>query len=218
MKVTTDSCLLGASAFHPKPKTILDIGAGTGLLSLMIAQRYPESLIDATEIDEDAFQQARANVALSKWANRIILKLSSIQKFSNNSNKAYDLIISNPPYYSTQQHTEDHKQNIAWHSTKLGQEELARISSKHISDEGSVFFIYPARESRLFENIALKYDLYPFYKLNVKNREKDSIFRIVSGYGKKNVDIIEEQIVIRQADDTYSQQFKTLLKDFYLAF
>ena len=114
--------------------------------------------------------------------------------------------------------TKDQQQNIAWHSIELDQEELVTISSKHLSDSGTAFCIYPVRESELFENLTAKQDLHLCYKLNIKNRKHDSAFRIVTGFGKKNVNIREEQLIIRKDDEAYTQQFKMLLKDFYLAF
>ena len=166
MKVTTDGCLLGASAFHSSPQNILDIGSGTGLLSLMIAQRYPESYIDAVEIEKSAFHQAKQNIETSPWKNRINIIHSSIQNFSHSSENEYDLIICNPPFYSNQLKSKDPRQNIAWHATALSKEDLARISAKHLKEDGFAFYIFPAMESAEFQLLVHKYGLFTFHKMN----------------------------------------------------
>jgi len=218
MKVTTDGCLLGASTFHPSPQNVLDIGSGTGLLSLMIAQRYSESLIDAVEIEESAFHQAKNNIDTCPWRNRINVIHNSIQNFSHSSENKYDLIICNPPFYSNQLKSKDPRQNIAWHSTDLSKEDLARISAKHLRNHGSAFFIYPAEESAEFQRLVHDHGLFPFYNLNIKNRPNEPVFRIISGYTKKQIPLSVEQLIIRNNDDSYTLEFKRLLKDFYLAF
>ena len=131
MKVTTDGCLFGAwvaNAINNSELIInncLDIGTGTGLLSLMLAQKNPQIKIDAVEVDKDAFEQAKKNIAESPWANRIKVYHADIKVFG--SAKKYDVIISNPPFYENELKGNDEKKNIAHHNDGLLLPELLKI-------------------------------------------------------------------------------------------
>ena len=218
MKVSTDGCLLGATAFHNNPNRTLDIGTGTGLLTLMIAQRYSNTFIDAIEIEQDAYHQACNNVTASPWADRINVIHNRIQDYSITSNQKYELIISNPPFYIHQKATTKEKDNIARHASALNLEELAKTSSGLLKDDGSLFVIYPQNVSDDFERMAMNYGLLPFYKMYIHNRPETIIIRRITGYRKVLKELFEEQLIIRNSPDDYSYQFKKMLKDFYLAF
>ncbi len=147
MKVSTDACLLGAlvndniTAAH-----ILDIGTGTGLLSLMMAQKFPSAIIEAVEIEQNAFQQAQENFSNSIWKDRLKVHLSSIQNFAkNNSAQKYDLIISNPPFFENDLLSPDKKTNIAKHSTDLTLKELLACAFELLNDNGFIYLLLPFR-------------------------------------------------------------------------
>src|SRR4051812_5902465 len=140
MKVCTDACLFGAwiseevKSKNSKVKSVLDIGTGTGLLSLMFAQKNLQSIIDAVEIDEAAAQQARENFEASPWKERLQIYSTSIKLFI--SEKKYDLIISNPPFFENDLKSDDSKRNLALHSSQLSLEELLDAITKHLKEDG----------------------------------------------------------------------------------
>lgn len=218
MKVSTDGCILGAVVFHENPKKVLDIGSGTGMLSLMIAQRYPMAYIDSLEIDREAVLQSNENIKASPWAERIRVLHTRIQDYAERPDGYYDLIVSNPPYYLNQPKSKNLKENIARHSVELNAEDLITHGYQHLSENGSLFIIYPEEARKTFEEFVGQIGFHPFYILKIHNKPDSNPFRTITGY-RKSIDILkEDHLVIRDPDGSYSIPFKALLKDFYLAF
>lgn len=219
MKVCTDSCLFGAwiaAEIEQKKinaETILDIGAGTGLLSLMLAQKT-NACIDAVEIDKNSFHQAIDNIAASPWHERIKLFHSNIKNF--NPGFKYDLIISNPPFYENDLPTQDEGNNISKHSTALSLEELIIISKNFLSEDGILAALLPWHRTILFENIALKYSLFIKEKVKVKQSTSHNYFRTMLILKKTKSETIETELTIKNSENEYSDEFKSLLKDYYL--
>ena len=164
MKVTTDACLFGAWAAqevkskNEKVKNILDIGAGTGLLSLMFAQKNSSAIIDTIEIDNDAYEQAKENVAASPFSDRINIINGDVKTFS--FSKKYDVIISNPPFYENEIKSLNEKKNIAHHHSGLLLEELINIIKLNLAPSGDFYLLLPFKRNKEFKEILLKQDLH----------------------------------------------------------
>jgi tRNA1Val (adenine37-N6)-methyltransferase len=218
MKVCTDSCLFGAYiAIEPKVKRILDIGTGTGLLALMIAQRSEAEIeIDAVEIDPSAAKQARENILSSPWKQKIKVYEQSIQEFSLNSGQKYDLIISNPPFFSKNLKSPDPKVNMAHHNDLLGPEDLISCVFRLLSAKGKFAVMLPPFESLLLEKEAGKLGLLPHEKCMVRDRKSSEPSRIISIFGFSFTETRETQIYIKEDDGAYSSEFRRLLANFYL--
>ena len=219
MKVCTDSCLFGAwiaSVIENKninPKTILDIGTGTGLLSLMLAQKS-DAGIDAVEIDRNAYEQAMQNVSISAWHDRIKIFNADIKKW--HPSLKYDLIISNPPFYENNLFPEDERKTISKHGAALSLEELITIAKNLLNNDGSVAVVLPWQRTNFFENLALKHFLFVKEKIEVKQTTSHDYFRTMFILQKQKTAIRKNAITIKNTDNKYSNEFKDLLKDYYL--
>ena len=221
MKVTTDSCLFGSMAGSlingSIVKNVLDIGAGSGLLSLMIAQQFPGALIDAIEIDEAAAIQAEKNILASPWKDQIQVIHTDIK--NHKSEKKYDLVISNPPFYENELKSPDNRRNIAHHQTHLLPAELVYTISKNISSTGKFFLLLPFKKKEewlvLLNNAGLQTEQIVFVKQTANH---PSFFRmIIQGSVGNGLEAIRESgITIKDEDNQYTDAFKLLLKDFYL--
>jgi len=217
MKVCTDACILGASTHVENVNTILDIGMGTGLLSLMLAQRT-NAQIDAVEIDEDAYQQAVMNIKVSQFAEKIEVYHQRIQDFT--STETYDLIISNPPFYQQSLKSTDAKANKALHAVELSFDELIDSVLRLLSIEGKFVVLLPPFEIEKLIRIAQKKGLYLSKKMLIRHDESKPIFRVIATFLTHKIHDLEEKTLIIHKEDgkTYSDEFRALLKDYYLIF
>ncbi len=215
MKVCTDSCIFGAWIPPGNAARILDIGTGTGLLSLMLAQRS-EASIDAVELDEAAATQAKQNVEQSPWSGRISVFHSSIQDYAEASKESYDLIITNPPFYSNYLKSEKENVNVAYHSVALTMEDLLTVVKKLLKPEGRLVVLLPPYEAELLREEALDYGLYTSKILQVKDNEKASIFRDVTEFAFTLDLPTVSELVIKKEDGSYTEDFVNLLKGYYL--
>ena len=214
MKVCTDSCIFGACVKPLGSKNILDIGTGTGLLSLMIAQRS-EALIDAVEIDEAAAIQAKENVKNSPWPDKINVFHTSIQDFAKASTKKYDLIISNPPFYNNSLKSENEKVNAAYHSTLLSMEELLEAVKHFLLPNGRFVVLLPPYEAELLREEAIDYQLYTSVIVKIKDNEQAKVLREITVFSYElDIPTVTEFIIKR--DEKYTEEFVELLKDYYL--
>jgi tRNA1Val (adenine37-N6)-methyltransferase len=217
MRVGTDGVLLGAWTDHPTPLRILDIGSGTGVISLMAAQRWSEARIDAIDPDLGAFEQSRSNFEQSPWGNRLTAHHIDLQHFYSQS---YDLIISNPPYFVNSLKNPDSAKSTARHTDSLPHNELVQHAARLLSPEGTFAVILPADlKLNLFE-LALKNGLSVRRTAEIFDRKGKSSIRIMAEF-KKSISAkpINEKIYIRDAESgDYTEQYKSLTKDFYLKF
>lgn len=216
MKVTTDACIQGAWTPLPtQTKRILDIGTGTGLLTLMLAQRTETALIDAVEYDAIATEQAKENVSHSPWAERIAVCCNDIRDFE--SPEKYDLIICNPPFFDNALLGPQQEKNRARHTIALSKEELAAAIVKHLTPEGHVSILLPVPEFKYWLNVAEVYGLFPQELLLIRHRQGSEPKRIVAIMSRDNRGTVREhQLTIMQEDSTYTDQFNELLRPFYL--
>lgn len=220
MKVCTDACILGASTDVENVNNILDIGTGTGLLALMLAQKS-DAKIDAVEIDEDAYNQAIENVLASSFGTKINVFHQSIQTFIPlNGLGVYDLIISNPPFYQKSLKSIDNQVNKALHAVELSFEDLIDSVVRLLNIDGRFIVLLPPFEIEKLIKIAQKKGLYLSKKILIRHDDSKPIFRIIATFFRKQVlDYKEDTFVIHEKDGkTYSEQYRILLKDYYLIF
>ena len=219
MKVCTDSCLFGAwlaSLIDKKeinPGTILDIGAGTGLLSLMIAQKS-NARIDAVEIGSNAFEQATENIKASTWKDQIKIFNVDVRKWK--APLKYDLIISNPPFYENDLLPADHGKNISKHSTTLNLEELIVAANERLNEDGMLAVLLPSRSIEIFENSVARHSLFVKEKVEVKQTPSHLYFRAMLLLQKQQALALKNEINIKNTGGDYSDEFQFLLRDYYL--
>lgn len=219
MKVSSDACILGAYTSYPSPQNILDIGTGTGLLSLMLAQRYPTAQIDAVEIDPDAHEQSSINTRNSPWARNINIHFGPVQEFK--PGKQYDLIICNPPFYPKQKYlqSKDPQRRMAFHQDTLSFPELAQTFRRFLSEQGVTSVLLPTPQAEEFLQIAKEVGLFCRKELLISEKPFLPPHRCIRFFGHSPAkELQQERLNIRSEDGAYSTAFIELLKDYYLIF
>jgi tRNA1Val (adenine37-N6)-methyltransferase len=218
MKIGTDGILLGAWANLKDPYSILDIGAGTGIIGLMMAQRSNAGLIDALELDEDAYEQCVDNFENSKWGDRLFCYHASLDEFAEEmkEEEKYDLIISNPPFYVEDYKTENESRNLARFTDSLPFEELAELSSGLLSDEGELAVIIPYSEEVNFLKIAKSVNLFPNKITRVRGTVNTPLKRSLLQLSFSEVKVQESELTIEISRHQYTEEYRELVKDFYL--
>ncbi len=217
MKVGTDGVLLGAWVdLKSEVFSVLDIGAGTGLIALMVAQRCNAELIDAVELNDDAYEQTVDNFEISDWGDRLFCYHASLEEFADEIDDTYDLIISNPPFYTSTFKELSDDRAMARHSESLPYDELLRNTSKLLSEKGSCAFIIPNEEEINFIAIAKEYQLFPNRITRVKGTENSPIKRSLLQFSFLENKIIEDELIIEIERHKYTSKYIELVKDFYL--
>lgn len=213
MKVGTDGVLLGAWA-NLLGQDVLDIGTGTGLISLMLAQRFPDSVIDALEIDQDAFLQAKENFEDSTFNNRLSIYHTSLQGFS--TQKKYDLIVSNPPFFTVNDTVNFDARKQARQQETLTFSDLISKTSQLLKLDGLASFIIPHDQMDDFCTIAAQNDLKPGRVVYIKGNETSQIKRVLLEFSFEEKNRVEEQLTIEVGRHQYTQDYINLTKAFYL--
>lgn len=215
--VGTDSVLLGAWAGVSGVRHVLDIGTGTGLLALMLAQRS-NAFICAIDIDRSSYEQALENIHNSPWKERIEIIHSSLQDFS--PPQKFDLLISNPPFFRDSLHSPEKGKTISRHDALLSLEELASAIPGLLNKDGRFCLVLPLEESRLFENLGSEEGLYPARILGVRPTPRHPVKRRLMEFVLQTPDAPSySEIAIEEgARHTYTRDYRELTKDFYLAF
>jgi len=220
MKVGTDGVLLGAwCAVDTYPDTILDIGSGTGIVSLMLAQRSDAMTIDAVEVDENAYEQTVANFEESDWGDRLYCYNSSFQEFANEiaeEQETYDLIVSNPPFYTDDFETENEARNKARFTSSLSFDELIIGVSKILSENGSFVVIIPFKEEENFINLTKTKNLFLNKVCHVQGSITSAIKRSLLTFSFHQTAIKKEHLIIEIKRHKYTEDYINLTKDFYL--
>ena len=217
MKVGTDGVLLGAwTSVASQPTTILDIGAGTGVIALMLAQRTGAETIDAIEIDAEAYEQCVENFEESAWADRLFCYHASLVEFIEEIEDRYDLIISNPPFYSEENSGKYLSRDLARQNQFLPFDVLLEGVSKLISDSGKFSTIIPFKEENSFLSIAKDYGLYPERITRVKGNSKVAYKRSLLELGLENLEIDQDELIIEIERHKYTSEYIALTKEFYL--
>ena len=212
MKVGTDGVLLGSWASCEQKDFVLDIGSGTGLISLMIAQRNLDINIVGIDIDTLSCQEAKFNISNSNWSDRIKICNISLQRFK--SEKKFDLIVSNPPFFPLNKL--DQSRDNARHRNKLSFEELIKHTSILLSQYGVFSTIIPIDFEEYFFQIAKKYNLFCNRACYIKGNKMAKIKRLMLEFSFTNTQIKKEYLTIEKSRHTYTDRYIALCKDFYL--
>jgi tRNA1Val (adenine37-N6)-methyltransferase len=218
MKVGTDGVLLGAWVpIDHNPFSILDIGAGTGLIALMLAQRSNAEQIDALEIDEEAYEQAVENFENSPWGDRLFCYHAGLDEFVNEPEDEYDMIVSNPPFYSEDFKSNDEQRDVARFQDAMPFEELIEAADLFLSEKGVFAVVIPFKEEVKFVALAAEFELYPFKITRVKGTAQSEIKRSLLAFGRDtDLEIAVSELIIENARHDYTEDYIELTKEFYL--
>lgn len=218
MKIGTDGVLLGAwSPVENRPASVLDIGAGTGLISLMLAQRSQAQTIDAVEIDPDAYVECTDNFENSPWADRLFCYFASFEEFVEEmTDQKYDLIVSNPPFYTSDYKTETTARNKARFEESLPFETLLDGVSQLLSSDGIFCVILPFSQEETFVTKANQHNLFAKKITRVKGNATSPIKRSLMAFSAENITPSIDELVIENQRNVYTQNYINLTKDFYL--
>tara|TARA_R110002049_G_scaffold37208_1_gene117444 strand:+ start:10153 stop:10878 length:726 start_codon:yes stop_codon:yes gene_type:complete len=220
MKIGTDAVLLGAWTYiKNKPFSILDIGAGTGVLSLMLAQRSDAELIDAIEIDNSAYEQCVENFERSPWGDRLFCYHASLEEFVDEIEDTYGLIVCNPPFYSEDYKTANKQRDLARFQDAMPFGHLLENVSKLLSENGIFSVIIPFKEEDSFIKLASKFNLFPNQMLHVKGNTNSGIKRSLIDFIFSNSDkeaTERNELIIETERHQYTEDYINLTKDFYL--
>ncbi|WP_296143127.1 methyltransferase [uncultured Flavobacterium sp.] len=218
MKIGTDGVLLGA--WSPIPENIfsvLDVGAGTGIIALMLAQRTNAEQIDALEIDEEAYEQAVENFENSPWSDRLFCFHAGLDEFIEEPEDEYDLIISNPPFYTEDYKTENEQRDLARFADAMPFEDLVEAADLLLSENGIFSVIIPFKEEEKFIDLAKDFDLFPIKITRVKGTPTTEIKRSLLAFSRnipENFPV--DELIIETSRHIYTEEYIALTKDFYL--
>jgi tRNA1Val (adenine37-N6)-methyltransferase len=214
MKIGTDGVLLGAWTENTNANNILDIGTGTGVIALMMAQKNKKAKIDAIEIDKNAFLQATYNFSISKWKKRLTAIHTGLQLFTPEIK--YDIIVSNPPFFDEKFFAKTKARNTARHTGSLDLETLLKLSSNMLKINGFVYLILPFNKENSLKKIAQKNNLFINKITYVKGSLSSKIKRILVMLSFKQNIIYKNELVIEISRHNYTQSYRLLTRDFYL--
>ena len=218
MKIGTDAVLLGAwCPIDNTPKSILDIGAGTGVLALMLAQRTNADQIDALEIDEEAYEQCVENFEGSAWADKLFCYHAGLDEFVDEPEDEYDLIISNPPFYNEDFKTENEQRDLARFQDAMPFEDLIEAADLLLSENGLFAVVIPYKEEERFIDLCAEYELYPVKATRVKGSHKTPIIRSLLAFKRFELSVLTaDELVVEINRHEYTDDYINLTQDFYL--
>ena len=217
MKVGTDGVLLGAWAPVQDVKRILDVGAGSGLISLQLAQRNPEAVITSVEIDPAAAAQAQENIQSSPWSNRMEVVCCDFRKY--HPEDKFDLIVSNPPYFVDSLQSPDPGRNAGRHTVSLSYGELIEGVLALLAERGLFAVILPVHEGAVFEQMALERGLHVVRKLQVQTKPDVPAKRVLMEFARCQAPLRFATLVMETGrPQEYSEAYRGLTRDFYLKF
>lgn len=218
MKIGTDGVLLGA--WSPIPEncySVLDIGTGTGIIALMVAQRSTAEQIDALEIEEDAYEQATENFEKSPWGDRLFCFHAGLDELIDEPEDEYDLIISNPPFYTENYKTEDEQRDLARFEDAMPFEMLIEAADLLLSEDGIFSVIIPFKEEEHFLALAKESELYPIKITRVKGTTTSEIKRSLLAFQRfSTTEIKIDELILEIERHIYTEDYIALTKDFYL--
>ena len=217
MKVGTDGVLLGAwTPVINNPYNILDIGAGTGLIALMLAQRSHAEQIDAIEIDENAYEECVDNFENSPWSDRLYCYHAGLDEFVDEVEELFDVIVSNPPFYTDDYKSDNEQRDLARFEDALPFEELIEAADFFLSDHGIFSVIIPFKEEDKFVSLCLERGLFPLKMTHVKGTPTSEIKRSLLAFTRIEQTPIVDELVIETARHQYTPEYIELTKEFYL--
>lgn len=217
MKVGTDGVLLGAWADGNNARYALDIGTGTGLIAVMLGQRHPDLQIDAVEIDVKASGQARENMEAAPWGDRLKLIESSVQDYAAATDRRYDLIVSNPPFFTGGVLSDQQDRNHVRHTVKLSHADLLRTVRELLAPQGRFCLILPLIEGLRFEELARSYQLHLRKVLEIHPRPQKPANRLLMQLERSAGEVERTSMsVYPETGDDWTEAYKRLTADFYL--
>lgn len=216
MKINTDGILLAAMAESNAPKHILDIGTGTGVLALMLAQRFPSAKVEAVEIDEQAALTAGRNFRNSIFSKQLSVRNIAIEQY--NSSQKFDLIISNPPFFINDLKSTEEKKGIARHATEQFFEDLMAKVNEIITEEGRFWFVLPVKQAGLLIKNGLTFGFHVTKIIHLHSDKQKPVFRQIVCLSKLKTVQEDEHFYIYQEEKVYTDTYKVLLKDFFLGY
>jgi tRNA1Val (adenine37-N6)-methyltransferase len=218
MKIGTDAVLLGAwCPIDNNPFSVLDIGAGTGILSLMLAQRSSAEQIDAIEIDENAYEECVENFEASPWSDRLFCFHAGLDEFIEEPEDEYDIIISNPPFYSEDFKTTNSQRDLARFQDAMPFEELVEAADLLLSENGIFAVIIPFKEEERFINLCAEAELFPIKATRIRGSHNTPIVRSLLAFKRYELSVLTaDELVIEINRHEYTDDYINLTKDFYL--
>lgn len=220
MKIGTDGVLLGAwCSIDDFPDAILDVGSGTGIIAMMLAQRSDSMTIDAVEIDENGYEQSVENFEQSDWGDRLYCYNSSFQEFADEiaeEQETYDLIVTNPPFYTDDFETKNAARNKARFVSSLPFEDLIKNAVKILSEDGKFSLIVPFKEEQEIIRLSNAHSLFLNRKCTVQGNPKSEIKRVLLEFSFRQAEIISEHLIIEIERHQYTKEYMNLTKNFYL--
>lgn len=217
MKVGTDGVLLGAWAEVETAENILDIGTGSGLIAIMLAQRNEGAQIQGVEIDQPSFEQAKSNMANSPWSDRLQVIHTSIQDFSGTTATRYDLIVSNPPFFTGGNLSYNQDRNSVRHTIKLPHQDLLSAVRKLLNNQGRFVLILPYLEGLRFCELAASYQLYCTAMTEVRSKANRPVERLLLEFRRTKQNQLVEQLVLQEEENQdRTASYEALTKAFYL--
>lgn len=212
--MTTDACLLGAIAQEDNPIRLLDIGTGTGVIALMLAQRYPQACIDAIEIDPVISHQAQKNIRHSEFSDRIHVHTMDVLKFT--PDYPYDLIVCNPPYFSKHLEGAPSARNSAIHNKTLEHGMLLDFVRENLKVNGTFYLILPETQMDMIQAMATQKGLFASEMIHVFNKPDKSYRKIVAFKRNPGTSTRVRKLLLHESDGSRTHEFKALMFDFYL--
>jgi tRNA1Val (adenine37-N6)-methyltransferase len=218
MKVGTDGVLLGAWSDATGAANILDIGTGTGLIAIMLAQRATEAAIHAVEIDEEACAQANENMAASPWAGRLTCIHASIQDFAKQTKQRYDLIVSNPPFFSGGTFSNSQDKNSVRHTIKLPHGDLLSAVRSLLATDGRFCMILPQMEGLRFREMATNYGIYCTKMMEVVPKLGKPVERLLLQFELHGKPMEKTELVINNSDEAndWTTEYRKLTGEYYI--
>jgi tRNA1Val (adenine37-N6)-methyltransferase len=218
MKIGTDGVLLGAwTPLVHNPNSILDIGTGTGIIALMLAQRSEAGQIDAIEIDEDAYEQAVDNFENSPWGETLFCFHAGLDEFVEEPEDEYDLIVSNPPFYTEDYYSNNEQRDLARFADAMPFEDLIEAADLLLSENGIFAVIIPFKEEEKFIDLCAEVELYPIKVTRVKGTPTTEIKRSLLAFKRYELSVLTaDELIIETARHQYTEEYIALTKDFYL--
>jgi tRNA1Val (adenine37-N6)-methyltransferase len=219
MKINTDGVLLGAMAGAGTPLNILDIGTGTGVIAMMLAQRFTNAEIDAVEIDEQAAATAKSNFSNSPFNNRLTLYAKGFEQFfADLPDKRYDLIVSNPPFYINSLQSPGAKINLAKHAVDGFFEKLISTVAVQLTEEGTGWLILPVDTAELVKDLVKQHGLYLKKIITIHSFKDDTAHREIIVFAKNNEQPTADKFIIYSEPKVYTEMYRKVLKDFLIIF
>jgi tRNA1Val (adenine37-N6)-methyltransferase len=219
MKINTDGVLLGAMAEANAPTAILDIGTGTGVIALMLAQKFNLAKIDAVEIDSVAAKTAGNNFKASPFADRLVVYPLGFERyFDECPGKKYDLVVSNPPFYIDSLKSPGEKKTLAKHTDVDFFKTLVGAVSIHLASSGSCWLVLPVNIAEVVTAIGEAFDLFPKKIIHLHSYEHSRAHRVVLCLGFNRISAEISKFIIYEAAGVYSNAYKQLLQPYFIAF